>query len=160
MKSLGIALIFVGLVLAVAPSISAQSNTFSISSKDNGGGNFVWTDASGATTNPPFTASAAGASITLTATNADGGFHGLEVKDGSTQLKKGDDIGAKGDTSTITFTLPSSGSVTYDCPYHSTTMHGTISVAGATTTTKKSPGTQLVGVSIAMIGAALLLRRK
>lgn len=154
MKSLGIGLLIFGLLVALVPA-DAQGTSFTVKSKDKGGGNFIWVGSDGATENPSFNVDA-GASFTITAINDDGGFHALKVGD-----KKGDDIPNKGDQAVVTFTAPASGSVSYECPYHPS-MKGTVTVgtASAATPEKKSPGVELVGISIAIVGAAMLLRRK
>jgi plastocyanin len=172
MKSLGIALVVFGLVLSVAPLSQAQSGV-TLTTKDKGGGNFVFVDSSG--NENPDVSVPPGTSVTLTiakGSDSPGTPHNLEILDSSGKvLVKSDDVSNSGDTGQATFTSPASGTLTYQCAYHSTTMHGTIKLgaAGSSVTTsaaggsgggKKSPSVQVVGVSIALVGAALLLRRK
>lgn len=158
MKSLGISLLLVGVLLAALPANAQSSTTFAIKSHDNGGGNYVWQNDAGQS-NPTLNV-APGATFTVTATNDDGGTHQLKVGDQTSP----DTIDTKGATASVTMTAPQSGTIKYECPLHPTQMVGTITVGTASVTTstpeKKSPGTQLVGMTIAIVGAALLLAQR
>jgi hypothetical protein len=76
-------------------------------------------------------------------------------------------VQADGDEIEYKFTAPASGSKPYYCvPHKSSGMAGTVRVAGSPDTGNggeggnDAPGVQAVGVAVAVLGAALLLRRK
>jgi plastocyanin len=156
MKSLGFLLLVAGIALAATPAL-AQSSSFTLNG-EMVGGTYVWTDASGAQ-NPALSVTP-GATITVNVDSKDG-FHAFQVL--APVNAKSDDVDSTGTkTTTFTFTAPASGTATYDCPYH-TTMKGTMTFGAASATvtpTQKAPGVPVLGVAIAMIGAALLIVRR
>ena len=158
MRTLGFLLLVVGLAFAAFPATAQQTGltSFTLLAKNPA---FVWADEAGATN--PTIEIAGGQQITVTVKNdpAQDGFHALQVGNGA----KSADIESKGDETVHTFTAPTTGSVEYVCPYHPTTMKGTFRVAGSAPETgekNESPGVQALGLGIAFLGAALVLRRK
>lgn len=163
MKTLGFALLVLGLVVAIVPAQAQGANSFTLTTA-TAGSDFYFENADGGAKNPTLTVPA-GAEVTLTIKNADGGFHNLHVT--APVDKKTADVSAEGDEESVTFTMPASGSVSYQCDYHAATMKGVIKVqsAGATPTTggdgkSSTPGLAVAGVAVAVLGAALVLRRK
>lgn len=159
MKTLGLTLVTLGLVLSAAPLAASQEEgqtAFTLTSHTENGA-FYWT-LEGQTAKNPTLVVTPNAEITITIKNTDGGFHNLQV--GSNPPSEY--IEAEGDEKTYTFTAPASGTLDYFCvPHKSSGMKGTIRVAGTAVEEKKeSPGVQVVGVSIALLGAALILRRR
>ena len=157
MKLVGLTLIVLGLALAGISQVSAAdggATAFTLKGHTDGSTNY-WTEGAGTAHNPTLEVPAS-TEITITASSATG-VHTLKVGTGATSEAM--DEGAA--PITVKFTSPASGDMAYVCTYHSD-MKGTFHVAGSATTTetKKSPGTQVVGLSIALVGAALLLRRK
>lgn len=160
MRTLGLSLLVVGLALAAAPATAVTGTSFTLASVTKGS-DIYWAlnDANGEK-NPRLEVPA-GASVTITVNNADGGFHNLKV--GGTVNQKTENIEAEGDTKTLTFTMPASGTLEYVCEYHASTMKGTIAIQGAATTMEEkneSPGLALLGSLVALVGVALVLRRK
>lgn len=157
MRSPGIFLLALGLALAALPAHAQEGGvtSYTLIARNP---EFVWANEQGAV-NPTIEV-AGGQQITITVKNDpdQDGFHSLQVK-GS---PKSDDVQEAGQTITYTFTAPESGSVAYDCPYHPSSMKGTIRVAGSPAEPAKneSPGVQAFGVGVALLGAALLLRRR
>lgn len=152
MKNFGLALIILGLLLAVVPATAQEQTSYTLNSAV---GN-VW-HVEGKTGDNPALTVPANTAITVTANNADAGVHNLKIGGGVVH-----ELFEEGATVTETFTSPASGVVKYVCTIHTATMSGEFKVAGSATTDgeKKSPGTQVLGVSIAMIGAALFLARR
>lgn len=94
----------------------------------NQGGNFVWTDESGAV-NPTLTVPA-GADVAITIrqeASSNGIPHNLKVGNGPTS----DLIQNTGDEAVYTFTAPESGQLDYVCTIHPSSMRGKINVGGA-----------------------------
>jgi plastocyanin len=156
MRTFGLFLLAAGLALAAVPAVAQETGAtaFTLIAKNP---EFVWANEQGQE-NPTLVVPA-GQQVTVTVKNdADQeGFHSLQVKG----QDKSEDIEDAGQTVTYTFTAPASGSVEYVCPYHATTMKGTVRVAGSAVEEKKeSPGLQVVGLGLAFLGAALVLRRK
>jgi len=153
MKSFGLLLLVAGLALAATPAHAADAGktSFVLKGHSDGGQNF-WTEGDGTTRNPTLDVPA-GATITLTVSSV-AGTHEMKVgdKEASAPLNEGDPA------VTYTFTAPASGNVQYICPFHMGDMKGNFHVAGSSTEEpKKSPGTQVVGVFVAMLGAALIV---
>lgn len=158
MRTLGLSLLVVGLALAALPAHAEQTGvtSYTLIAKNP---DFVWTNDQGAQ-NPTIEVTG-GQEITITVKNDPNqdGFHALQVGSGV----KSDDIEKAGDSVTYKFTAPATGNVQYVCPYHPGTMKGTIHVAGSSVAPegpKESPGVQALGVGLAFLGAALLLRRR
>lgn len=89
------------------------------------GGSFYWTLPDG--TRNPTLRFPPGAEVTITIVNVDPGFHNLRVDLPSGPIKTGN-IQDLGDTQTLTFTAPESGSFQYLCEYHQATMKGQVSI--------------------------------
>lgn len=165
MKTFGFPLLVLGTVLALAPAIAQGETAFTLTTH-TAGSDFYFENAAG-TKNPTLNVPAS-TEVSITVRNADNGFHNLHVLAPVDQ--KSADVSTEGDEQTITFTTPASGTIKYQCDYHLTTMFGNIVVGGGstptTTTTENggekngAPGLQVAGVAIAVLGAALLLRRK
>lgn len=168
MKSLGLTLLTLGLLVAFAPTAPAQDagkTAFTLTTHADG--STYYFQGEDGTKNPTLTVPA-NTEITITLKNVGDAVHNIQV-DGSDASEY---VQADGDEVTYKFTSPASGSKDYWCvPHKSSGMRGMVKVAGSgddgtTTSTpsgdgeKKSPGVQLVGVSVALVGAALLLRRK
>lgn len=166
MKTLGIPFIVLGLALALAPATAQDGGqtSFTLSTTQDGG-QFVFVGEDG-TTNPTLVVPAS-TEITVTLRKGDdaaGIPHNIKVGDQDAS----DDVANEGDEVTYTFTSPASGTTSYVCVYHATTMVGDVQVAGSDGNGggngedggNGTPGVQLVGVAIAAVGAALLLRRK
>lgn len=152
-------LLVLGLALLALPAAAQTSGqtSFTLLTK-NQNGDYVWTDESGRT-NPPL-AVPAGAQVTITAKQGEGGDvpHNLKVGDNAVS----DTFEAPGQGITYTFTAPASGSVPYLCTIHPNTMKGTVQVAGSAATDggKGTPDAGVLGALLAMAGAALLVLRR
>jgi heme/copper-type cytochrome/quinol oxidase subunit 2 len=149
-------LLTAGLVLVALPTTDAQSGstTFNLVGKPNGS-SFAWYQDGAGSPNPTLTVPAS-TQITFTLSSADSTPHTFEV--GSTVLVK-DAFDSTAGPQTATWTSGTSDT-TYSCTIHPD-MKGTIHIAGTSASpTKASPSTQVVGVAMALMGAALLLRRK
>lgn len=153
MKSFGFLLLIAGLAMVAAVPAHAQTTgktSFTLNGHTENGANW-WTEGDSTTKNPTLEVPA-GADITVT----------VSAKTGTHQFKVGDAASSailnEGDAPvTYTFKAPASGNVQYECPIHLTDMKGQFHVAGSTTEEpKKSPGTQVVGVVVALVGAALV----
>lgn len=159
MKSFGFALLIVGIALLAVPATAADAGrtSFELKGHTDGADNH-WTEGTATTKNPTLDVPAS-TPITVTFSSVTG-THQLKVGDGASSA-----IVAEGDAAvTYTFTSPASGNVKYVCPLHGDQMSGQFHVAGSSTETpSKSPGLQVVGVVLALAGAALLVgvsRRK
>lgn len=158
MRVFSLTLLVLGLVLAAAPALAqdAGKTSFTLTSKQDGG-NYVWT-AEGLSGNNPTLVVPASQQVTITAKgDATDVPHNIKV---GTAAASEMFQGADGQV-TYTFTSPASGSVDYVCTIHPTTMKGKVSVAGSgDAETNESPGLALAGVVVALVGAALLVRRR
>jgi plastocyanin len=161
MKYFGLTLVVLGLLLNVAPASAEEAckTSFDLVGRvDN-----LWHV--GAATNPTLTA-CPGQEITLNATS-ETGIHNIAV-DGVSSAPAASDAIDEGSSYAYVFTAPASGSGTYVCKFHSGTMHGVLNFAATTEAAsnddadekKESPGVQVLGVTVAMIGAALLIGRR
>jgi len=168
MKSLGLTLLTLGLLVAFAPTAPAQEEgqtSFTLTAHADGS-TFYFQGEDG-TKNPTLVVPA-NTEITVTLRNVGEGVHNIHV-DGASPS---DYVQGDGDEITYTFTSPASGTKQYWCdPHKSSGMVGTVRVAGSPDTggngggngetgNNESPGVQVVGVAVALLGAALLLRRK
>ena len=167
MKSLGLPLVALGLLVAFAPVGGAQETgqtSFTLYGVDSGG-QFYFEGEDG-TKNPTLVVPA-GEQITVKLINRGNSVHNIQV-DGS---EASEYVQTDGEELTYTFTAPASGSKQYWCvPHKSSGMAGTVRVAGSPDTgngggngtdgDKDSPGIQVAGIAVALVGAALLLRRK
>lgn len=126
---------------------------------------FLWKNEAGQV-NPELVVPA-GAEITVLVKNdaEQQGVHSLQVGD---QEASGL-IENAGDEVTYTFTAPETGSVEYTCPFHPSTMTGTVRVAGSEPANgggsdggeqNESPGLGLLGALVALGLVATVLRRK
>lgn len=164
MKSLGLSLLTLGLLVAFAPAGGAQetgSTSFTLYGADDGG-QFYFEGEDG-TKNPTLVVPA-GEEITVKLINRGNSVHNIQV-DGS---DPSDYVQTDGEEIEYKFTAPASGSKQYWCvPHKSSGMAGMVRVAGSEVTNgdgngggNDAPGVQVVGVAVALLGAALLLRRK
>ena len=160
---LALPLVVTGLVLALAPAAAQTGGgqaAFTLVAASQGGG-FVWTDASGAQTNPTLTVPA-NTEITITARQGAQGGVPHNVKVGTNPAS--DNFIEADESVEYKFTSPASGTLPYVCTIHPDTMKGTVQVAGAGGSAsggdKDSPGPGALGLGIALLGAALLLRRR
>lgn len=161
MKTFGLILLVLGLALTVGPAEAqdACKTTFDIVGKSDN----MWHQ--GSATNPTLTACPS-QEITINA-QAESGVHNIHVT-GVAGAPAASQAIDEGSSAAYKFTAPASGSANYVCEFHSGTMKGTItfaSTASAPTSgdgdgDKKTPGVQVLGVSIALLGAALILGRK
>jgi plastocyanin len=157
MKLLGLMLLVLGLAVAASPALAqgGGSTSFTLKGHTDGASNY-WTQGDATDKNPTLEVPA-NTAITLTVSAASGA-HTIKVggKDASNVFSQGDAA------ITYSFTSPATGNVDYVCTIHSTDMKGQFHVAGTASTEpeKKSPSLQVVGVSLALLGAALLVRRK
>lgn len=163
MKTIGFTMIALGLALAAFPAGAQGQTSFTLISHSEAGGGYFTLE--GETAKNPTLNVAPGETITITLKAADGdGVHNVKV-DG--QASGSDYVQAAGDTVTYTFTAPASGTKEYFCePHRGAGMKGLVSAGGSTTSTdggnekKESPGLGLVGALVALVGLALVLRRK
>lgn len=164
MKSLGLTLLTLGLLVAFAPTAPAQeTGQTSFTLTAHAEGNTFYFAGEDGTRNPTLVVPAS-TEVTITLRNVGEGVHNIHV-DGAdaSEFVQGD-----GDEVVYKFTSPASGSKQYWCdPHKGNGMQGTIRVAGSPDTggngdggNNESPGVQVVGVAAALLGAALLLRRK
>lgn len=159
MKTIAMTLIVLGAALAALPASAQESGqtNFTLIAENP---EFVWKNEAGVT-NPELVVPA-GAQVTVTIRNDEQeGFHAFAIVGGD----KSEDIMDANAQATFTFTAPESGSVKYNCPYHPSTMEGTVRVAGSPAPggsdgDNESPGIALVGVLMALVGVALFARRK
>jgi MYXO-CTERM domain-containing protein len=159
MKTFGLSLIVVGLALAALPASAqdAGQTTFALETHSEAGSGYF--TLAGETARNPTLVVPAGETITVTLTAMDGdGVHNIQV-DGASASEY---VQAEGDEVIYTFTAPASGTKQYFCfPHRSAGMGGTVQVAGSETTPENgSPALPLAGLAVALLGAALLLRRK
>ncbi|GEM_PF-1270755 len=154
MKTPGLALIVCGLVLAVIPATAQETGqtSFTLVGKPNAGG-FAWFLNGAGSPNPTLTVPA-NTQITFTVSSSDDTPHTF---DAGGKVLEGTPFASSDGAKTVTWTSGSSDT-TYACSIHPD-MKGTIHIAG-TSAEKKSPGTQVLGVALAMIGAALLVARR
>lgn len=174
MKTFGFAVLAIGFALAALPLGSAQGQTtFALETHSEGAGGYFTIE--GQTQRNPTLNVAPGESITITITAADGnGVHNICVEPTDTCSEF---VTAEGDTQTLTFTAPTSGTVEYYCqPHVSAGMKGLVSAASATTTPtgtggtptpattgggeNGAPGFGLVGALVALAAMAIVMRRK
>ena len=155
MKAFGFLLLLSGLVLAAVP-VHAQSSqtTFHLVGKANGGSYAWYLDGAGSP-NPDLNVPA-NTQITITWSSADDVPHTLKV--GSNAVCGGNGKSNSDGPQTCTFNS-GSANVDYACTIHPD-MKGSVKVAGASEPAKKSPGTQVLGVGLAFVGAALLASRR
>lgn len=163
MKTLGLSLLTLGLLVAFVPSTGAQESgqtTFNLKAVSEGT-NYYFQSEDGKK-NPELVVPA-NTEITVTITNVGDGVHNICF---AANDKCSDYVQANGDTATLTFNSGSAGGQYFCLPHKSTGMAGQVRIAGQQTTNggddgeKKSPGIAVLGVSAALVGAALLLRRK
>jgi plastocyanin len=154
MKTLGLALIVCGLVLAAVPAFAQETGqtSFTLVGKPNAGG-FAWFLNGAGSPNPTLTVPA-NTEITFTVSSADDTPHTFKASDKSILSTP---FAASDGAQTAKWTS-GAADTTYECTLHPD-MKGTIHVAGAAAT-KKSPGLQVAGVVVAMLGAALFVARR
>lgn len=170
MKTIGLTMIALGLAVAALPADAQGQTSFTLETHTEGsGGYFTF---AGETAHNPTLNVAPGQPITITVKGTDDGFHNICYKDSTTCATGGADgyVEKAGDTITLTFTAPASGTAEYFCmPHKGAGMKGTINAGGATTTPEgndgddkdnDSPGFGLAGALVALAGLALVLRRK
>lgn len=154
MKAFGFLLLLSGLVLVAVPAQAADQTTFHLVGKANGG-SYAWFLDGAGTANPDLNVPA-NTQITITFESADDVPHTLKV--GSNAVCGGNGVTSADGPQTCTFNS-GSANADYVCTIHPD-MKGTVKVAGASTETKKSPGTQVLGLGLALVGAALIAARK
>jgi plastocyanin len=107
---------------AVAACGSTDNGTGSSSSSSTGGGlSVVAKDFSFSPTTVPVSAG----QVSVSFDNQGNTLHSLTLDNGSGEVEA-----APGKTTTLTFTAPSSGSLTFHCKYHPTQMKGSFTVGG------------------------------
>ena len=163
MKTVGITMIVLGLALAALPASAQGQTSFTLEAHTEGGGGYFTLE--GETARNPTLNVAPGESITVTLKGLDDGVHNFCVGTDCSEF-----VTAAGESQTLTFTAPASGTAEYYCqPHKGAGMKGTVNAGGATTTTTSgenggetngSPGFELVGALVALAGLALVLRRK
>lgn len=165
MKTFGLSLIVLGLALAALPASAQETGqtSFTIETHTEGGAGYF--TLAGETARNPTLVVPAGETITVTLKGTDAGVHNMQV-DGASASEY---VQSPTDEVTYTFTAPESGSKQYWCvPHKGSGMVGTVRVAGSDAEPtnggseggNESPGLPLAGFAVALVGAALLLRRK
>jgi uncharacterized cupredoxin-like copper-binding protein len=168
MKTLGLSLILLGAVLAAVPA-NAQTGgqtSFTLETHTEGGGGYFTLEGQSAR-NPTLNV-APGQQITVTIRGTDDGVHNICFQ---TNDKCSEYVQAAGETQTLTFTAPASGNGQYYClPHKGAGMVGTVSAGGSGGNNggndggngggNDTPGLPVAAIAIALVGAALLLRRK
>lgn len=165
MKTFGLILIVAGFALAAVPASAQETGatSFTLETHTEGGGGYFQLE--GQTARNPRLVVPASTEITVTLKGMDDGVHNIQVAGSSAS----EFVTAAGETVTYTFTSPASGTVEYWCvPHKGAGMKGTVAVAGSEPTTgtppadggNDTPGVQIVGVAIAMLGAALIIGRR
>lgn len=163
MRVLGTSLLVLGLALTALTATAQTGQTaFTLLAKSQGG-TFVWTDETGNNVNPTLTVPAsAEVTITIKQAESDGVPHNIKVGTGATS----DEVTDLDETVEHKFTAPATGTVSYICAIHPTTMKGTLRVAGSDGGDggdggeNGTPGLGLLGSAVAVVGAALLLARR
>lgn len=161
MKTFGFSLIVLGLALAALPATAqdAGQTSFTLQTYTEGGSGYFTIE--GQTARNPTLVVPAGETITITLKGTDAGVHNVQVEGADAS----EYVQAATDEIIYTFTAPASGSVGYWCvPHKGAGMAGTVQVAGSEATPEDagngSPGLPLAGLAAALVGVALLLRRK
>lgn len=161
MKTIAFTLLAVGLALAATPAHAQETGqtSFVLETHTEGGSGYFTLE--GQTARNPTLVVPAGETITITLKGLDVGVHNIQVDGASAS----DYVQAAGDEVQYTFTAPASGSKQYWCvPHKGAGMIGQVQVAGSATNGGEggndTPGLPLAGLAIALVGAALLLRRK
>lgn len=156
MKSLGLVLIAVGLVLPIVPAQAEGSTSFELEAHFTDGA-YYFTN-KGSTTHNPTLVVPANTEITVTITNSGDIPHNFCF---ASDAACSDYVNAAGESTTFKFNSGAAGGEYHCLPHKSTGMKGTVAIAGAAPVEeKKSPGVELVGIALAGVAAALLLRRK
>ena len=138
-----------------APAAAQEATSFTLLAHSDGGGGYFTLE--GQTARNPTLNVAANTEITLVIKAADGdGVHNVCVGTTCSEF-----VQATDETQTITV---NSGAATQDyfCqPHKGAGMLGKLAVAGSAVTEEKgSPGVQVLGVALAMLGAALVMGRR
>ena len=169
MKSLGLLLVATGLLLAFAPTnVVAQTGSTSFDLETHADGSNYYFTLQGQTDKNPTLTVPANTAITVTIHNTGGASASTHNFCDSYDNKcTADFVSADGDKQTLTFTSGSSDGTYWCAPHKSLGMMGNFHIAGTTTSsstpassTKASPGFELVALGVAVVGAVLLLRRK
>ena len=164
MKTFTIALLAMGLLVALAPAASAQDackSSFDLVGKDD----LKWYVDGGAAANPTITACPSTA-VTFSLVTEGTQVHNFQVQGGGAPAATA--TFAEGDDPVeYAWTTPASGSFKYICVIHGTAMSGTVNVASTASATptggdesKDSPGFEVVFLGLAAVAVALLYRRK
>lgn len=166
MRTLGLTFVTLGLLVAAVPAATAQDacqTAFTLVGKED----LNWYLEGGTAPNPTLTG-CPGDAITFTLEVEGGVPHNFAIQ-GVDGAPPATDPFSEGDTQTYEFTAPASGSATYICTIHPSTMKGTINFAetagangdgGNGENTNDSPGFGIAFLVLAAVGAALVLRRK
>lgn len=165
MRTLGLTFLTLGLLVAAVPAATAQDacqTAFTLVGKED----LNWYLESGTAPNPTLTG-CPDETITFTLEVEGGVPHNFAIQ-GVAGAPPATDPFTEGDTQTYEFTAPASGSATYICTIHPSTMKGTINFAstsggnggGNGENTNDSPGFGIAFLALAAVGAALVLRRK
>lgn len=156
MKSLGLFLIAVGLVLPIVPAQAEGSTSFDLEAHFTDGA-YYFTVAGKTERNPTLTVPA-NTVITINLKNTGDVPHNFCFV---TDTACSEYVNADGDTTTFTFNSGASGGAYHCLPHKSSGMKGTVAIAGAAPPEEKaSPGIEVFGIALAGLAAALLLRRK
>jgi plastocyanin len=160
MKVLGFSLFVAGFLLAVAPAGAQTAKTAFDLDAVASGGQYYFT-ITGETAHNPTLVVPANTDITVTIHNKGGAeatAHNFCFVDNQHCSEY---VSADGDTKTYTFNSGASGGDYYCQPHKATGMAGKVQIEGqAPAGGNDSPGFGVVGLAVALVGVALLLRRK
>lgn len=163
MKSIvGFTLLAVGALLAAVPAQAQESGQTSFTLVTNAEGGTYYFTLEGQTARNPDLVVPANTEITVTIKGTDDNVHNVCFVEST---KCSQYVQAEGETQTLTFNSGANGGIYFCAPHKAAGMQGNVRIAGSTTTPtggdqNKSPGVELVGVALAALGAALVLRRK
>lgn len=163
---LAFSLLLGGLLLATATA-QAQTGQTSFTLVGHGDAGYYFT-LEGATEKNPTLVVPANTQITITLKGAGTDSHNVCFNANSACSTGGDGSGyvtGEAETATLTFNSGATGGDYWCLPHKGSGMAGKVQVAGATTTPptdggNKSPGLEVAGVAVALVGAAVLLAQR
>lgn len=167
MRTFAIALLVAGLVLALTPAFAQSGEACKTKFDLTGREDFKWYLSDGGAANPTLTA-CPGEEITITITQKGTAPHNIKVDASNAPPATG--VTKEDLEQLYTFTAPASGTAKYICELHAPGMAGTFDFAlkssthpggsSETSKTNSTPGIEVVGVAVAVVGAALLASRR